>query len=101
MAVRLEEWIIGAPPSIGGLSESETFVPAICGRVYGHPRHKDGTMVILSHIRDIDEDSGIIITKNTRYVVGKPDRDYGAANPDAKEQLFAQLRKLIERRTDP
>ncbi len=86
MAVRLEDWIIRAPP--GGRSESDTFVPAVCGRVYGHPRYKDGTMIILSRIKEVREDTGIIVSKNTHYVVGQPDEDYAAANPDARGQLL-------------
>lgn len=48
----------------------------LTGKVYGHLNIKDGHNVVTSHILDFNEDTGIVETRNTKYVLGKKSENY-------------------------
>ncbi len=56
---KLENWQVGTDD-------------CLIGESYGHPKHKDGTIVITSRVVTWDKESGKAITANTEYELGKP-----------------------------
>lgn len=71
--VKLENWSVTysledcyvAPELRGG---------ALLGTCYGHPKHKDGSVVKTSQIKKAM--GKIVQTRNTIYELGSPDPDY-------------------------
>ncbi len=71
--VRIENWSIVSPSSFI-MPELQSRV--LQGKVFGHPRFNDNSPVSTSTIIEIDLEVGFIITRNTKYILGKIDNEY-------------------------
>lgn len=56
---RLEDWFVG-PHDL------------LYGKVYGHPKFKDGEAVVTSRVVTFDPATGTATTRNTNYLLGAP-----------------------------
>ena len=55
-------------------SRSDKVDIRLAGRVINHPKHDDGKFIKLSPV--ISTNGRKVMTKNTLYIVGRPDQDY-------------------------
>ncbi len=55
---RLEDWTL-----ING--------DMLSGKVYGHPKLRDGTEVVTSRVAKLDLETGEAVTANTDYILGE------------------------------
>jgi hypothetical protein len=69
--MRIENWAF----VIRGDSYSapEQLTQHLTGNVFGHTRHEDGKFVETSTVEQIDLENGIVITRNSTYILGTPD----------------------------
>lgn len=56
---------------ISRIEEWSYYNGALVGRVYGHPKFKDGTRIITTPIERLDLEHLYASTKNTVYVLGQ------------------------------
>lgn len=69
---RLENWAV-----VGDLYKApEICVPQLRGKVYGHPRFKDGDGVVTSRIVALDVPGRFAATHNTYYQLGAPEPEW-------------------------
>lgn len=68
---RLENWHVHW--CIDAFLCGRVLVPAhILGQVYGHPHHKDGTMIITDLVLMFDGKTGLAQDTTTTYTLGTP-----------------------------
>lgn len=86
--MRLEDW--------GVVGHDDPYTAPECrkyrlhGKVYGHPRFKDGDSVTTSSI-DKTEGKLILTRSGSKYELGKVNSEYEALYPNAEERLFSSL----------
>jgi len=75
---RLENWepriVIDDP--VNEYRPPETKLYVIIGGVYDHPAHSDGTVITTTYVRQMNALEGWALTRNTRYILGKPTEVY-------------------------
>jgi hypothetical protein len=79
---RIENWTL-----------SDT-VFVLWGNVYDNPRFKDGAFIHTSELQGWDAENKVVITRNSKYILGEPMADYEKQFPDAKNRLIAVLEKF-------
>lgn len=89
MSMRIENWSVG-PASMDPYKAPELQLPAIYGKVYGHPKREDGSQIKTSYIVDTDAETQTVKTKNSVYEIGEVDPEYEKAFPNARERLFSK-----------
>ncbi len=93
MEVRLENWAIvhDDDPYLA----PELRKQKLHGQCFGHPRFEDGEAITTSSIQSIDGE--VIVTRNTRYVLGQVDPAYENLYPNAKNRLLNSLQNAAIR----
>ncbi|MGQ0622831.1 MAG: hypothetical protein ACT4QA_23490 [Panacagrimonas sp.] len=61
--------------------------PRLNGKVYGHPRFDDGTVVTTSDLVGISN-GRVVTASGSIYTIGRPRPEYEAAFPNARERLL-------------
>ena len=89
MSIRIEFWSV-ITTNANPYAAPELISPRLQGRVYGHPRIKDGEYVSTSTI--IGVKNGLVLTRSgSEYQLGEVDPDYESAFPNAKERLLTDI----------
>lgn len=71
--IRLENWaMVGDDPFV----PPELQIKRLHGFVYGHPNHEDGSEITTTRIISLELDSKLVNTRNTTYMLGKPEPEY-------------------------
>ena len=82
--MKLENWALMLTPFAHPVEPTRV---RLCGEVYGHPTRLDGTTIFTSRIVAIE--NNLVVSKSgSRYELGKPEAEYEAAFPNAKERVL-------------
>lgn len=88
--MRLENWSV-----VEDLSDpymAPELRARISGKVYGNPKFKDGTVILIS--RAVGRVGNDILTQSgSRYELGDVDPEYEKIFPDAKNRIFIQFKE--------
>lgn len=71
--IKLEDWYLGVDCEDPYMSP-ERHPKQLKGKVYGHPKHKDGKLIRTSNIKEVR--GNVVVTQNNEYVLGKVNMDY-------------------------
>ena len=71
----LENWSCQSIDDISN-TKPEDIKMVFCGNVYNHKSIDDGTYVHTSTVKEINLKEGFIITRNSKYKLGKVDKEY-------------------------
>jgi hypothetical protein len=74
-SVKIDDWACVTNPNSGRYQELRPG-NLLVGRVFGHPKMKEGTFIFSSPVVSIDTDSGVVETRNTSYILGKVSFEY-------------------------
>ena len=89
----LEQWALTCDNDPYKAPEAQRTL--ITGRVYGHPRFVDGSMVSTSP--PVSLEGEILITKSgSKYKLGDMNAEYEAQYPNARERFFTTLKKYLQ-----
>lgn len=84
--MRIENWGISIRDPFAA-TELQSY--HLVGKVYGHPRYKDGDDIMTTAIVGVID--GRVVTKSgSEYELGEPHPDYEALFPNAKQRVLAQ-----------
>jgi hypothetical protein len=74
-SVKLEDWAVVEAANSG---RYEQLKPGklLVGRAFGHQRIKTGMFIFTSPIVRVDDENGIVETRNTCYRLGEVSREY-------------------------
>lgn len=87
--MRIEAWSICANPA-DSYTPPELRAKCLRGKVFGHPKFRDGCEVTTSAICAVQ--AGQIVTASgSRYELGEPDAKYEAVFPDARRRALSLL----------
>lgn len=73
--VKIENWYIFSTDN-NEFRAPELKLKRLGGNVYNHPNFNDGAQVSTSNIVNINLEEKLVETRNTCYLLGKPDKDY-------------------------
>jgi hypothetical protein len=76
-SVKIDDWAVVTNPNSGSHREL-SLGNLLVGRVFGHPRIKEGMFIFSSPVVRIDLDNRVVETKNTAYLLGKMSLEYQA-----------------------
>lgn len=100
MIIRIEGW---RPVNRRDMEVSPTFTGQIGlhpvrlrGRVFGHPQHRDGSIVSTAPIKSFDS-GNVLAEDGLFYELGEILDDYESRYPRAREQLQARIQKHKEK----
>jgi len=88
--MRIEEWAV-VHPTPDPHAAPETQTQRLGGKVFGHPRFKDGHRVTTSSIRGKNISGEVVTKSGSSYELGEIDPGYEKAFPDAKNRLLDSL----------
>jgi hypothetical protein len=72
----LQKWSLG-PVQVGPYEDPNSATGMAChGTVTNHPNHRDGTEIITSLVRELDTQTGTLITESRSYILGKMCQKY-------------------------
>lgn len=72
--IRIEDWKV-ADPDWNGYTAPELRIPRLCGRVFNHPRHPDGSWVKTTGLYQTV--GRVVWTRSgSAYYLGSPDPEY-------------------------
>ena len=74
-AVKIDDWAVVPNPNTGNYRELSPG-NLLVGRVFGHPRIKEGAFIFTSPVISIDPSRQLVETRNTAYVLGTVNFDY-------------------------
>lgn len=74
--VRLEQWAVVSHGEVNPYTPPECISKALVGKVFGHPKFKDGDLVHTSALVELDLMSNFARTANTEYELGECDPKY-------------------------
>ena len=89
--ITLEEWCFQSNQD--GYAAPELASYRFIGKVYGHPKHEDGTVIATSTVVGWDGSEGFTTVSGTTYTLGQPKPEYEAAYPGARERMIRQMRE--------
>lgn len=72
--MRLENWYI--TDNDNGYTAPEMLRKFAIGDVYGHPTRPEGDHIRTAYLIEINLEAGYIVTKNSRYELGTPEKGY-------------------------
>lgn len=87
--MRIEEWAVVHPPNPYAAPETQT--QSLHGRVFGHPKFKDGQRVTTSSIQGKNTSGEVVTKSGSSYELGEIDPTYEQEFPDAENRLLDSL----------